>query len=141
MPFEYEYARAALSVDCVIFRADEVLLIERGGDPFKGQWALPGGFHDVGESLREAANRELVEETGLERIVLKQIGAFGNPDRDPREHVVSVAFWGEAEPGAIASAGDDARKAEWWPLDELPTLAFDHLEILAAGLAARERSK
>lgn len=133
----YRYPRPALSVDCAIFRGGEVLLVERGGGPFEGFWALPGGFLEVGEDLPDAAARELEEETGLGGIGLKQVGAFGSPDRDPREHVVSVAFWGEALADRVPVAGDDARRAEWWPLDALPSLAFDHAAILEAALTLR----
>lgn len=135
--FCYRYPRPALSVDCVIFRGAEVLLIERGGDPFKGSWALPGGFLDVDEAPADGAERELQEETGLRGIALQQIGAFGEPGRDPREHVVSIAFFGEADAGAVPVAADDAAAARWWPLDELPDLAFDHADILRAALNLR----
>ena len=139
MPFTYEYARPALSVDCVVFRGDEILLVERAREPFASHWALPGGFLDVGEELCAGAMRELKEETGLAGIELQQVGAFGDPSRDPREHVVSVAFWGEAPLSAKVVAGDDARLAAWWRLGETPRLAFDHAEILEAALERRKR--
>src|SRR3954447_2100487 len=97
MPHTYEYPRAALTVDCVVFGFDEgelkVLLIQRGLAPFKGKWALPGGFVRVDETLDEAARRELAEETGLTDVFLEQLYTFGAVDRDPRERVVSVAYY------------------------------------------------
>src|SRR4030095_2130505 len=97
MNFSYKYPRAALTVDCVVFGFDEgelkVLLIERGLDPFKGKWALPGGFVHVDEKLAEAARRELEEEAGLQDLFLEQLYTFGAMDRDPRERVVSVAYY------------------------------------------------
>src|SRR5213595_1917479 len=97
MPHTYQYPRAALTVDCVVFGFDEgelkVLLIQRGLDPFKGRWALPGGFVRVDETLDEAACRELREETGLKHVFLEQLYTFGQVDRDPRERVVSVAYY------------------------------------------------
>ncbi len=137
MSHTYEYARPAVSVDCVVFKAGSVLLIERARDPYAGAWALPGGFLEVGEDPADGAARELAEETGLKGIRLSQIGAYGRPDRDPREHVVSVAFWGEAPRGARVKGDDDAREARWWPLAKLPPLAFDHTEILKDAEARR----
>src|SRR5215471_21407433 len=97
MPFTYEYPRAALTVDCVVFGFDEgdlkVLLIERGLEPFKGRWALPGGFVRLEETLDEAARRELEEEAGLDNVFLEQLYTFGAANRDPRERVVSVAYY------------------------------------------------
>src|SRR2546425_587595 len=97
MTFSYKYPRAALTVDCVVFGFDEgelkVLLIERGLEPFKGRWALPGGFVRVDETLDEAARRELEEEAGLKNVFLEQLYTFGEVERDPRERVVSVAYY------------------------------------------------
>ena len=97
MPFTYEYPRPALTVDCVVFGLDEqdlkVLLIERDLEPFKGKWALPGGFVRMDEDLEQAARRELREETGLEGVFLEQLYTFGDPGRDPRGRVVSVAYY------------------------------------------------
>ena len=139
--FAYKYPHPAVTVDCVIFGLDEgdlkVLLIERDLEPFKGSWALPGGFVRMDEDLEEAARRELEEETGLRKLYIEQLGAFGAPGRDPRERVVTVAYW------AIVNlyehrvqAATDARSAAWFPVDELPTLAFDHFSIFES---ARER--
>src|SRR5262245_51359528 len=97
MSFTYPHARPALAVDCVVFGLDEadlaVLLIRRGLDPFAGKWALPGGFVHVDETIDDAARRELLEETGLGRVYLEQLYTFGALDRDPRERVVSVAYY------------------------------------------------
>ncbi|MFT5905415.1 MAG: 8-oxo-dGTP diphosphatase [Cryomorphaceae bacterium] len=135
MTHTYKYPRAAVSVDCVIIghspQGEHLLLIERKNPPFQGKWALPGGFHDPGETVEQAAARELKEETSLTGIQLKQIGVFSQPDRDPREQVISIAHQGEVVMAEVTPiANDDANKAEWFPLDELPPLAFDHLEII-----------
>jgi len=136
MPFTYDYARPALTTDCVVFGLDEedlkVLLIQRGLAPFENQWALPGGFIRVGEDVDACARRELQEETGLKNIFLEQLATIGTPDRDPREHVVTVAYYAlvnliEHPP----TADTDARNAAWFALDDLPPLAFDHTDILA----------
>ena len=139
MPFTYKYPRAALTADCVVFGYDEgelkVLLIERGLEPFKGRWALPGGFVRVEETLDAAARRELEEETGLKDIFLEQLFTFGVVDRDPRERVVSVAYYALVKLADYrAKASTDASKAEWFPVSKLK-VAFDHAQILAAALA------
>jgi 8-oxo-dGTP diphosphatase len=139
MPYSYKYPRAALTVDCVVFGFDEgelkVLLIERGLEPFKGRWALPGGFVRVDETLDEAARRELVEETGLKDVFLEQLYTFGAVDRDPRERVVSVAHYALVKlSDHRAKAATDAANAEWFPVAKLPKLAFDHAEILRTAL-------
>ncbi|MEQ1893361.1 MAG: NUDIX domain-containing protein [Planctomycetota bacterium] len=141
MSATYEFPRPALTVDCVVFGLDggrlSVLLVRRGLEPFRGRWALPGGFVHVGESLEQAARRELAEETGLERLYLEQLYTFGEPGRDPREHVVSVAYYALVnlhEHGPVAAS--DAESAGWFALDDLPRLAFDHARIVAS---ARER--
>lgn len=135
MPFTYDYARPALTVDCVIFGLDDddlkVLLIQRDLAPFAGRWALPGGFVNVGESIDDAAKRELAEETGVKRVFLEQLYTFGRPDRDPREHVVSVAYYALVRlSDHRVQAATDARNAGWFALDDIPRLAFDHTEIL-----------
>ena len=140
MSFTYAYARPALTVDAVVFARDaaalKVLLIRRAKEPFKGRWALPGGFLDVGESPEHAVARELAEETGLKVETLTQLGAYGDPLRDPREHVVSIAFFGLTTAGAHAPvAADDASEAAWHAVDGLPPLAFDHARIVADALA------
>lgn len=126
-----------VTVDVVLVRPNvekELLLIKRLKDPFKDCWALPGGFVDENEDLGDAAKRELLEETTITVDQLYQIGAFGKPFRDPRSHTVSVAFFGEVTKETIATAADDAKEAKWFPLDELPDLAFDHKEIINEAL-------
>jgi len=127
-----------VTVDAVVFRKAEnvwhVLFIKRKNDPFKGKWALPGGFVDVGEDLPAAAARELEEETGLVVSDLEQLGAFGTPGRDPRQHTVSVVYTGFADKNAEAIAADDADAVAWFPVKSLPELAFDHLDIVTLAL-------
>ena len=134
----YDHPRPAVTVDIVLLHRSavgiEVLLIKRGRDPFEGHWAFPGGFVDKDESLEDAAARELVEETGLSGIHIEQIGAFGDPGRDPRGHTVSVVFAGVLEDRVLVSAGDDASEAAWHPALEPPALAFDHNKILSTTL-------
>jgi 8-oxo-dGTP diphosphatase len=135
MAYKYQYPRAALTVDCVVFGFDEaelkVLLIERGLEPFKGRWALPGGFVRVEETLEAAARRELEEEAGLTDVFLEQLYTFGTVDRDPRERVVSVAYYALVTlAGHEAKAATDAANARWFPLSKVPQLAFDHGRIL-----------
>src|SRR2546421_4742124 len=139
MPYTYQYPRAALTVDCVVFGYDEselkVLLIERGLQPFKGHWALPGGFVRVEERLDDAARRELVEETGLKNVFLEQLYTLGAVDRDPRERVVSVAYYALVKLADFnTKAATDAVDARWFPISKVPRLAFDHADILATGL-------
>lgn len=144
MPFIYEFARPAVTADSVLFamRAQDlaVLLIQRKKAPFKGAWALPGGFVEPNEPLDRAAARELMEETGITGIPLEQLGAFGDPGRDPRGHTITVAFYSFIVADAQPVAADDAADAAWVPLRSLPLpswggrspqrsrtkLAFDH---------------
>jgi 8-oxo-dGTP diphosphatase len=135
MAYTYQYPRAALTVDCVVFGFDEgdlkVLLIERGLEPFKGRWALPGGFVRVDETLDTAARRELYEEAGLANVFLEQLYTFGTVNRDPRERVVSVAYYALVKlSGHAARAATDAVNARWFPVSKVPKLAFDHAHIL-----------
>lgn len=136
--FTYEYARPAITADSIVFvRTEEglkVLLIQRGNEPFKGSWAFPGGFAEVGEALEATARRELEEETGLTNIPLRQLQAFSSPDRDPREHVITVAFFALIDFKEEVAAASDASAAEWFSVSQLPELAFDHKEILAVAL-------
>lgn len=139
MPYTYQYPRAALTVDGVVFGFDggelKVLLIQRALEPFKGKWALPGGFVRVDETLDEAARRELVEETGLANVFLEQLYTFGTVKRDPRERVVSVAYYALVKlSDHKAKAATDAAEAEWFPVSQLPKLAFDHADIVAIAL-------
>ena len=139
MAFTYQYARPALTVDCVVFGLDaealKILLIERANPPFEGCWALPGGFAEVGESLDDSARRELEEETGVKGPPFEQLHVFSDPARDPREHVVTVAYYALVNRDEHrVQAADDARKAAWFGLDALPPLAFDHDRILAMAI-------
>lgn len=137
--YTYRHPHPAVTVDVVIFsvRDEELqlLLIERGVEPFKGAWALPGGFVRIDEALHDAAVRELAEETGLDCAYLEQLGAFGQPDRDPRERVISIPYFAVMASGAIQlQGGSDARRAEWRSCNALPPLAFDHERIVNLAL-------
>jgi 8-oxo-dGTP diphosphatase len=139
MAHTYKYPRAALTVDCVVFGFDEgdlkLLLIQRDLEPFAGGWALPGGFVHVDESLDDAARRELQEETGVSRVYLEQLYTFGQPDRDPRERVVTVAYFALVKLSMHSvKAATDARNAAWFDVCDLPKLAFDHEEVIEAAL-------
>ena len=138
MAFSYEFPRAALTVDCVVFGLDEedlkVLLIQRDIPPFEGRWALPGGFVRLDETLEAAAARELAEETGIRDVFLEQLFTFGEPHRDPRERVVTVSYYALVNlQGHNLQATTDARTAAWFALDDTPALAFDHDRILQTG--------
>lgn len=132
--YVYEYPRPGLTSDIVLFRLNdetlELLLIERGDYPFIGHWALPGGFVDEGESAEIAAKRELLEETGIKNTELNQVFSTTTPGRDPRGWTVSVIFIGFVTPEVLAVAGDDARLVQWFPVTNLPKMAFDHLEMV-----------
>lgn len=135
MSFSYQFARAAVTVDCVVFGLDDedlkVLLIRRDLPPFEDKWALPGGFVRLEETLDEAARRELQEETSLERVFLEQLYSFGAIDRDPRERVITVAYYALVRlSDHRVQAATDARDAVWFAMDDLPPLAFDHDQIL-----------
>ncbi|MEN6373128.1 MAG: NUDIX domain-containing protein [Armatimonadota bacterium] len=143
MAYTYEYPRPALTVDCVVFGVDEenlkILLIERDLEPFAGKWALPGGFVHIDETLEDAALRELHEETGVGDVYLEQLYTFGAVDRDPRERVVSVAYYALVNLyDHHIQAATDARNALWFPVDDLPQLVFDHNLIIET---AHERLK
>lgn len=136
----YPYPRPALTVDCVVFGYDKgelkVLLIERALEPFKGRWALPGGFVRVDETVDDAARRELAEEAGLKDVFLEQLYTFGAADRDPRERVVSVAYYALVKLASHATkAATDAADSRWFPVSRVPRLAFDHADILGTALA------
>ncbi|OKH12487.1 NUDIX hydrolase [[Limnothrix rosea] IAM M-220] len=137
MSYTYDYPKPSVTVDCVVFGLDaehdlKIMLIQRGVEPYKGEWALPGGFVKPTESLEEAALRELKEETGVDKIFLEQLYTFGEPKRDPRDRVITVAYY------ALINLADhplnaqtDADDVAWYSLEELPTLAFDHDKIVA----------
>ena len=129
----YKYPHPAVTTDCVIFGFNgerlQVLLIERGIEPFKGRWAFPGGFLKMDETAEEGAKRELKEETGLENAYIQQLHTFSNPNRDPRERVITIAYYALVKIQEV-KGGDDAASAKWFPLDVIPPLAFDHDYIL-----------
>ncbi len=124
-----EYKNPALTVDGIIIIDGKLLLIKRGRDPFKGQYALPGGFVEIGERVEEAVEREAKEETGLDTEVRDLIGVYSAPDRDPRGHTVSVVFYLKVIGGQM-KAGDDACDIGLFDLNALPELAFDHSKII-----------
>jgi 8-oxo-dGTP diphosphatase len=141
MPYSYHYPHPAVTTDVVLFTIQderlEVLLIRRGSEPFKGRWALPGGFVDIDEDLLACAKRELEEETGVTGIYLEQLYTFGTPDRDPRERVISVTYYALVPRERLTiRAASDAEAVTWFPFQQLPPLAFDHEQIVAM---ARER--
>lgn len=136
MSFTYAHPRPAVAVDCVVFGLDDddlkVLLVQRDLPPFEGRWALPGGFVRLDETLEAAARRELREETGLTEVYLEQLFTFGELDRDPRERVVSVAYYALVKLHDHAvKAATDARDAAWFAVADLPALAFDHERIVS----------
>lgn len=140
MAYTYEYPHPAVSVDTVVFTLCEgtlcVLLIRRGAEPFKGRWALPGGFVEIDEGLEDAARRELREETGVEARTIDQLRAFGDPGRDPRERVISVAHFALVPEDALDIRADsDADEAGLFTVEDVPALAFDHDAILATARA------
>ena len=135
MNYTYSHPRPAVTADCVVFGLDDddlkVLLIQRDNSPYEGCWALPGGFAQVGEAIEETARRELAEETGLERVFLEQLYTFGDPLRDPREHVITVAYFALVNLSAhTVRPATDARNAAWFEIEDVPELAFDHNHIL-----------
>lgn len=130
-----------LTADCVVSDGDgRVLLVRRGNEPFKGCWALPGGFMEMDETIEQCAVRELREETGLHATVemLRLVGVFSVPGRDPRGRTVTAAY-ALSLPDAVskAKAGDDAAALDWFPLSALPPLAFDHADILRAAFGGK----
>jgi len=135
MVYTYNYPRPAVTVDCLILHKQgdsiSLLLIKRDKPPFENKWAFPGGFVEIDENLETAAFRELKEETNLDSIELTQLQTFGKVDRDPRGRTISVVYYGFLEDkDKIAWAGSDARDTGWFPLTDLPDLAFDHDEIV-----------
>lgn len=146
--FTYQYPRPSVTADCVVFGYKEgelyVMLIERAHDPYKGKWALPGGFMDEDESAENAAYRELKEETGIDNIsTFEQFYTFSTPGRDPRGHTVAVAFLALVHKDACNPYGsDDASNAGWFRVNAIPPLAFDHEQILAKALETlRKKAK
>ncbi|WP_321375215.1 NUDIX hydrolase [uncultured Draconibacterium sp.] len=133
--YSYKYPRAALTVDAIVFVKSDtttfVLLIERGREPFKNKWALPGGFIEMDETLEQACIRELEEETGLQVEKMEQFRAYDAINRDPRHRTISVIYSVRLEEQKPVTGSDDATQAKWFSIDQLPELAFDHAEILA----------
>ena len=133
MEYTYKYPRPAVTADCVVMTNEplpKVLLIQRGADPFKGAWAFPGGFMNMDETTEQCAIRELEEETGLTVTTVHQIGAYSKVDRDPRGRTITVAYLAIIDSPKKVIGQDDAAKAEWFPITELPHLAFDHYDIM-----------
>lgn len=132
--YTYNYPRAALTVDAIVFlkegNTNFVLLIERGREPFKNKWALPGGFIEMDETLETACKRELLEETGLVVEKMTQFKTYDAINRDPRHRTISVVFASELNKKQLVNGGDDASQAGWFPISDLPELAFDHKQIL-----------
>lgn len=137
LKYYYKYPHPAVATDCVIFGFDgmsiKVLLIQRGIEPYKGQWALPGGFVGIDESAEECARRELQEETGLDGVSVEQFHTFSDINRDPRERVISIAYYALVKLSEVRG-GDDASKAQWFSYNDIPSLAFDHDCILRMAL-------
>ena len=136
--YVYNWPRPMVTVDAVVFDVSgdrpKLLLIKRGNEPFKGKWAFPGGFVDMNEELEDAAARELAEETGLTSVKLTQLHTFGKCGRDPRGRNITVAFIGITSNNKIKS-GDDAAEAQWFDIDNLPEMAFDHNDVAAVAIA------
>ena len=133
MAYTYDYPRPSVTADCVVITKEDtpqVLLIQRGFEPFKGCWAIPGGFMNMDETTEQCAIRELEEETGLKISDVRQIGAFSKVDRDPRGRTITVAYLAIVDAPLEVKGLDDAAKAQWFPLSALPPLAFDHADIL-----------
>jgi 8-oxo-dGTP diphosphatase len=138
--YSYKYPHPAVTTDSVIFGFDgsnlNVLLIERGIEPYKGRWAFPGGFIRMEETAEEGARRELREETGVENVFMEQLQAFSGINRDPRERVITIAFYALIKQSDYqVIGGDDASKAHWFRLHEIPELAFDHDSILRVAMS------
>lgn len=125
-----------LTVDAVIKKNQKIVLIKRKQEPYRGQYALPGGFVEYGETVEAALRREVFEETGLVVKIKSLVGVYSDPDRDPRGHVVSIAFAADVVGGALA-AGSDASDAMLWDIADLPPLAFDHAQIISDSLVRR----
>ena len=133
MAYTYKYPRPAVTADCIVITREsepKVLLIRMGGEPFKGGWAFPGGFMNMDETTEQCAIRELKEETGLQISNIQQIGAYSKVDRDPRGRTVTVAYLAIVDEPIAVTGQDDAAKAEWWTISDLPHLAFDHYDII-----------
>ncbi len=141
-PFQYKYEHMGVTTDCVIFTYEDwqlkVLLVRRGAEPFKGEWAFPGGFLRMNETAEQGALRELREETALVPSAIGQLGVFSDVDRDPRERVITIAWYALVKPYEVVG-GDDADEAAWFSVDDLPHLAFDHQLIFEAAMERLRR--
>jgi 8-oxo-dGTP diphosphatase len=133
--YNYDYPRAALTVDAIVFVKENnstyILLIQRGREPYKNRWALPGGFVNMDETLEIACKRELAEETGLLVEKMTQFKTYDAINRDPRHRTISVVFFVELHKRKTVKGGDDAARAEWFSVSDLPKLAFDHTQIIS----------
>lgn len=139
MEYTYKYPRPAVTADCIVMTNEpqpKVLLIQRGAGPYKGAWAFPGGFMNMDETTEQCAIRELEEETGLKVAKVHQIGAYSKVDRDPRGRTITVAYLAIIDSPENVIGQDDAAKAEWFPITELPHLAFDHYDIMKDAITA-----
>jgi len=134
MKYVYDYPRPAVTADIIILKKNNdqqfVLLIERKHPPYEGMWAIPGGFLELDETLEETALRELQEETGITGVGLKQFHTFSKVNRDPRHRTITTVFIGYTDDDISIEAGDDAAKAQWFSMNKLPPLAFDHGEVM-----------
>ena len=143
----YDWPRPTVTVDAAVFaffkNRPKLLLINRGKEPFKGKWALPGGFVGIDEELEDAVERELAEETGLANVPLEQMHTFGNVGRDPRGRQITIVFMGIAKKGLNkVKAGDDAAKAQWFDIEKLPKdMAFDHSKVAKFAIRKLKRKK
>ena len=137
MAYSYDYPRPAVTADCIVMTREtdpKVLLIERGHEPFIGCWAFPGGFMNMDETTEQCAIRELEEETGLKVTDIQQLGAYSKVDRDPRGRTITVAYLAFVDKPLPVKGQDDAAKAQWFSVKELPKLAFDHENIMMDAL-------
>ena len=144
MGYTYKYPRPAVTADVVVVTREaepRVLLIERGGEPYKGCWAFPGGFMEMDETTEQCALRELKEETGLNVQGARQIGAYSKVDRDPRGRTITVAYLAVIDEAVAVAGLDDAAEARWFGIDNLPPLAFDHDEIMRDALLMYKNDK
>jgi 8-oxo-dGTP diphosphatase len=141
--YVYEYPRPMVTVDAAVFACVEgkakLLLVQRKHEPYQGSWALPGGFVEIDEDLPEAAARELAEETGLQDVPLEQLGTFGKPGRDPRGRTITVVYFGVAPQDQQVKAADDAADVQWFDIDHVPSMAFDHDQIARCAVERLKR--
>jgi len=144
--YVYEWPRPMVTADAAVFAffdgRTHLLLIQRKIDPYKGRWALPGGFVEIDEDLPDAVARELAEETGLKNVPLEQLRAFGRPGRDPRGRTITIAYFGIMERNwDQIRADDDAERAQWFDIESLPPMAFDHDDIVRCAIERLERTR